>query len=699
LSHLAEPQYAEGTNSTTSELFAAISSGPGVLFRVRRDTDGPASVWFLGGDAVRADGDMVPRHLVIDPDALWSALAPGEPERARSELERAEQTGDDAQLDVSVVDLDGRSRRFHAVARLEHRSDDGSVTWRGIITDITREHRERELSRAQQSLLERIATGSPLPVVLDDVCRLVEQRIPESRSSILRLAPLTRRVTFGAAPSLPMAYMRALESMEVGPEAGSCGTAMYYGTPVISPDVPNDPKWSAYLTLAEEYDIGACWSIPFSGPDGRVAGSLSAYFDHPRHPRPNELDTLKTCAHLAGIASQRSATLEALDATEDQLRHAQKMEAVGQLAGGVAHDFNNILTVIQGSATLLSETLPENSEERGDAELIVQAARRAEALTRQLLVFGRRQNWEPTAVSINEVIRRIDGILRRLMGERVDVRLALDASIPAVWIDEAQLEQVLINVAVNARDAMPDGGRFELATSPYVVEDETADLGAPAGAHFVRIEAKDTGRGMDSATLSRIFEPFFSTKPRETSSGLGLSVAYGIVERAGGTIAATSTPGAGSHFRIDLPVAPDEPTTELGSRAAGGLAYASDAQHRSVLLVEDEPMVRMLAARTLRSRGYEVIEAEDGQAGLRALEARDGEVDIVVSDVVMPRMTGSELMEIIRERWSEVPVLLMTGYADDIALLRDPVAGRLPLLTKPFTPSQLAREVGRALDE
>jgi len=254
-----------------------------------------------------------------------------------------------------------------------------------------------------------------------------------------------------------------------------------------------------------------------------------------------------------------------------------------------------------------------------------------------------------------------------------------------------------MNLVVNARDAMPEGGRLDITSTLYRVEDETGDLGGPVGAEFVRLEVSDSGPGMDPETLRRIFEPFFSTKPRESGSGLGLSVAYGIIERAGGRISATSEPNAGACFRIDLPEATQDAPEAVRPRAAGGLPHASMAQNRCVLLVEDEPMVRTLAARTLRSRGYEVVEADNGRAGLDMLEARDGAFDLVVSDIVMPKMTGAQLMEAARMRWPSLPVLLMTGYADDSALLRGAVADGRPLLTKPFTPTQLALEVERTL--
>jgi signal transduction histidine kinase/CheY-like chemotaxis protein len=692
----SEDPNAVAQHRTQRDLLDALRSLPAVPFTFHLDPEARdrLRVWSLDRDGNEEpapgfrDVDLEALSLLVDPEEL-----PGI-QRALAEARSAASS-----FDIIVTTRgtgDGR-RWIRLQGQPGAARGDQPATWHGLARDVTSERRSAAFARTQRNLLERIATGTALPTVLDDVCRLVEQRIEGSRASVLLIDPLRRTLRFGAAPTIEVEYVKALEGLEIGPDVGSCGTAMYYGTPVVSPDIGTDPKWAAYRKLAETYRLGACWSVPFFGADGKVAGALSAYFEQPRHPTSGELEVVKTAAHVAGIASQRTAMLEALHLTEEQLRQAQKMEAVGQLSGGVAHDFNNILTVIRGSASMLVDSLPEGSEERSDAELIVEATARAETLTRQLLTFGRRQAWQPSAVSVNEIIRRNDGIIHRLLGERVDVRLALEADLPPVWVDEAQLEQVLMNLAVNARDAMAEGGRLDIVTGLYEVEDETADLGAPAGASFVRLEVRDSGVGMDQSTLARAFEPFFSTKPRESSSGLGLSVAYGIVERAGGKISVTSQPGGGTTVRIDLPASAEAPVVQ--PRAAGSLPHASLARDRAVLLVEDEPMVRSLAARTLRSRGYEVVEAEDGQAGLQALESRAGGVDIVVSDVVMPRMTGTELAQTIADRWPNVPVLLMTGYADDMSLLGQRGPEAPPLLSKPFTPSQLAREVQRALGD
>lgn len=686
---------SEQTADDAEGLLQRLQALPGLRFVFKPHPGRIGTFSFAGLD--RSDDADVGAVTELSFEALSESMVRSDRLSAREQLSGSVKARSPFEVTVRLHDAAGALRwlRFNGQPKTSRR--DGTLSWRGLVREVTREQREAAFGRAQRNLLERIATGVPLPTALDDVCRLVEQTIGGAFACVALLDPMQRTLRYCAGPSLNRRYVESLLGQQVGPDAGSCGTAMYYGTPVVSPDISTDLKWALYRELADAEGLKACWSVPFFGADGKVAGALSAYFAEVRHPTPAELEVLKTVAHVAGIAAQRTAMLEALHSTEEQLRLVQKMEAVGQLSGGVAHDFNNILTVIRGSASLLVDSLPADSEAKSDAELIVQATDRAEALTRQLLTFGRRQAWKPIAVSVNEVVERNQVIIQRLLGERVAMQVALQDDLPAVWLDPSQLEQVLMNVAVNARDAMPQGGELSISTQLYEVEDETADLGAPAGASFVRIEVRDRGTGMNSATLARVFEPFFSTKPRETNSGLGLSVAYGIVERAGGKISLTSKANQGTTVRIDLPASAEEPTVH--PRAAGSLPHASLARNRCVLLVEDEAMVRALAARTLRSRGYEVVEAEDGLDGLRALEARAGGFDAVVSDVVMPHMTGTELAEAIRDRWPELPVLLMTGYADDLALLGARSADAPPLLSKPFTPSQLAAELQRALGD
>jgi len=363
---------------------------------------------------------------------------------------------------------------------------------------------------------------------------------------------------------------------------------------------------------------------------------------------------------------------------EEQLRQSQKLEAVGQLAGGIAHDFNNLLTVISGYGEFLVESLPADSGEHEAAEQIYAAAERSASLTRQLLAFSRSQVLQLQNLDLNEVISDLGRMLWRLIGEDIQLTVELDPSIGLVRADRGQVEQVLVNLAVNARDAMSEGGRLLIATSE-------------ADGH-IRLTVSDSGCGMDEATRERIFEPFFTTKQVGRGSGLGLSTVYGIVSQTGGSIRAESEPGKGTTFVIDLPRAHEElapATSPLG--ADPGRAGATG----TLLLVEDEAKVRGLLAETLRKHGYRVLAVPDGEHALERVE-RDGEpVDILLSDVVMPGMDGVELAARLRRTRPGLAVVLMSGYSELEAAGRRPLPEGALLLQKPFRLADLAATLRR----
>jgi two-component system, cell cycle sensor histidine kinase and response regulator CckA len=379
---------------------------------------------------------------------------------------------------------------------------------------------------------------------------------------------------------------------------------------------------------------------------------------------------------------------------EDQLRQAQKMEAVGQLAGGIAHDFNNLLTAILGSTELLlADTAPDDPR-RVDVQEISRSAHRAASLVRQLLAFSRKQVLQPRLVNLNGIVHDMGAMLRRVLGERITLALDLDRSLGLVTADPGQLEQVIANLGVNARDAMPDGGTLTITTAnvsgPGVPA--AADEGLPAGGPFVALAVTDTGTGMDEQVLARLFEPFFTTKELGRGTGLGLATVYGIVRQSGGHIQVRSRPGEGSTFTVYLPRA------ESPRRAPVAMAPAGPAPDGSetVLVAEDEAAVRHLVCRVLRGRGYRVLEAGHAEAALE-LAAASEPIDLLVSDLVMPGLGGQALAERLAAARPGLRVLFITGYAVE-AVERQ---GRIPaghgLLEKPFTADQLARKVREAL--
>jgi CheY-like chemotaxis protein len=371
------------------------------------------------------------------------------------------------------------------------------------------------------------------------------------------------------------------------------------------------------------------------------------------------------------------------------------MEAVGQLAGGIAHDFNNLLTAILGSTELLLASTDPGDQRRDDVQEIGRAAHRASALVRQLLAFSRKQVMQPRLVNLNAIVREMGGMLRRLVGERIVLRLDLDPALGDVTADPGQLEQVIANLGVNARDAMPEGGTLTIATANVsrVGMPGVADEGIPGGPLVVLI-VKDTGTGMDEHVLAHLFEPFFTTKELGRGTGLGLATVYGIVRQSGGQIQVTSRPGEGSTFTLYLPRI--ESSGRAGA-AAPGLPAPVPGGTETVLVVEDEEAVRHLICRVLRTKGYRVLEAPHAEGALLLAGSTPRPIELLVTDMVMPGMGGTALAaELIAVRPS-LRVLFITGYAPEAVERRGELTDASGLLEKPFSADQLARKVREVL--
>jgi PAS domain S-box-containing protein len=378
---------------------------------------------------------------------------------------------------------------------------------------------------------------------------------------------------------------------------------------------------------------------------------------------------------------------------DEQLRQAQKMEAVGRLAGGIAHDFNNLLTVVIGRSQILASRLGSEDPRRRDIEMIEGAAQRGASLTRQLLTFSRRQMVEPRAVDVNGVVRGVESLLRRVIGEDIELATALAQDLALVRADSSQLEQILMNLAVNSRDAMPDGGLLTIETANVALDARYAEVHLDVRpGPYVMLAIRDTGHGMDGATKARIFEPFFTTKEPGKGTGLGLATVHGIVTQSEGHIEVSSAVGQGTTFRIYFP--------RLAGPAAGGpapLPALVAGGSETILLVEDDEQVRSLARQVLEQKGYRIVDARTpGEALARAGGAE--RIDLLVTDVIMPEMTGPVLARRLRESHPETRVLYVSGYAADA--IGRPRAGdpRLALLQKPFTVNTLAAKVREVLD-
>jgi len=387
---------------------------------------------------------------------------------------------------------------------------------------------------------------------------------------------------------------------------------------------------------------------------------------------------------------------EDLTQTQDQLVQAQKMEAIGQLAGGVAHDFNNLLTVISGRSLLTLSALPAGDPHRRNLELIQTTAERAAALTRQLLAFSRKQVLQPKVLELNTVVSGLMPMLRRLIGEHIEFVAVAAPDLGRVKADPSQLEQVILNLAVNGRDAMPDGGKLTIETANVELDDAYARGHAGvASARYVRLAVSDTGHGMDAATQARIFEPFFTTKEQGKGTGLGLATVHGIVQQSGGHIWVYSEPGQGSTFKIYLP--------RVGEAAeAGGPAPALAPPARgseTVLLVEDDEEVRALARETLEGNGYAVLPAASAAEALRLAGGGSRRLHLLVTDVVMPRLSGRGLAERLALDDPGLRVLYISGYTDDAIVRHGVLEEGTAFLQKPFTPETLLRKVREVLDE
>ena len=403
----------------------------------------------------------------------------------------------------------------------------------------------------------------------------------------------------------------------------------------------------------------------------------------------------KTGRVLAGAFVVRDLTER--KRVDEHLRQAQRMEAIGRVAGGVAHEVNNMMTVILGFCTFLAKGLEDTDERQGDVAQIARAAERSAEVSRQLLAYSRRQLLQPRVLELNAVLLEMESVLRRLLGE--DRAVVLTRHSPVNWVktDRTQLEQVILNLALNARDAMPQGGRFAIETSLVTLDADYARL-HPATAvrpgAYVLLTVSDTGRGMDAETQAQIFDPFFTTKPVGHGTGLGLSMAYGIVKQSNGYIWVYSEPGEGTTFKIYLPQVEETgvPTvwspTEAAPRGAG----------ERILVVEDEELVRDFACRFLRNEGYHTRESSDGVEALALLRAEPDAADLVLTDAVMPRMGGRELADQLARLRPGLPVLFMSGYTNDEIIRRGLLTPGAPFLQKPFSPETLATKVREVLD-
>jgi PAS domain S-box-containing protein len=527
----------------------------------------------------------------------------------------------------------------------------------------TLEEQTAQLEEQAATLEEKVAERDSTLALLEETSRFLDAAIDSSPYGI---AFLDRRLRF-------QRINRALAATNGAPAAAHVGRSLDEMLPALAPTIR--PLLERVLETGQPLE-----NVVLDGPSPAAPAQgrrwLVTYY-----PIPGPRGTTSGVGCILQDVTEQHRT-------EQQLRQAQKLEAVGRLAGGIAHDFNNVLTVIQSYAEVLSFELEERGEGREEVDAIRAAADRAAALARQLLAFARRDVIIPRDVNVREVILGMQLILRRLVPPSVELTLDLADAPLVVRIDAGQLEQVVMNLAINAVDAMPDGGRLRIQTG--------AGAPLPDGRPTALIEVVDSGTGMSAEVQERLFEPFFTTKPAGRGTGLGLATTYAIVREAGGRIDVSSTLGQGSRFAVALPLSAGEEPRARHATPARGIEVAGGSER--ILLAEDEPAIRAALARILRGAGYDVLEAAHGGEALRLADADRRDIHLLLSDVMMPGIGGKELVQRLAVLRPEVRVVLMSGYTDDAALRADLGAARYAFLQKPFTAREVLRAIRSALD-
>jgi signal transduction histidine kinase len=506
----------------------------------------------------------------------------------------------------------------------------------------------------------------------------------------------TGRSIFATSGAFPSVVALAKEMV-----AGREGTAAYTYDAIADRRTPAMTKYAVYMPIRLG---GTFWSVAVATPKDEVLAPLTAF----RNQLLIVTVLIFLCGAIASALALKATSIVREEARrkrdeaerrllQEALQQATKMESIGRLAGGIAHDFNNVLTSIVGNASLAMAELGEHHEAAPFLHELDRAAQSAASLTRQLLAFARKEAIAPVPVDLNALIADLRRMLARVIGEDVALRTELAGELGAVKLDPGQLEQVLLNLAVNARDAMPSGGTLEIATANEELDARAcARHGLAATGWYVVLAVRDTGCGMTDDVKRRIFEPFFTTKPSGQGTGLGLSTVYGAIAQAGGAIEVRSAPGEGAQFRILLPRC-DEPavdTAALRQRQAPLPRVGTE----TILLAEDDRVVRELEHRALARLGYHVLVASDGAEACAIADGHDGPIDLLLTDVVMPEMNGRELADRLLARRARLRVLFMSGYSENIVLREGTGDARESFIAKPHTPSEIAAKIREILD-
>jgi PAS domain S-box-containing protein len=618
---------------------------------------------------------------------------------------------DDTVYELEAIAKDGRRVSVEVNTRPVYQ-DGRAVGIQGIARDITERRRAEEALREADRravkeygrLLERLATLAQALGTARDLAHIFRALLDFARVSTPANGMFISLYDPAKELRTPVYAWSDGGEVDVSSLSPMPMTDSPHSRAVATGSVVITDDFQAAVTGQPRVDVGdlsgerlprSSVCVPMSVM-GKVTGAVevqaleAAAFDE------GHATALQMAANLAANAVENVRLLEKEREKEEQLRQAQKMEAVGRLAGGIAHDFNNLLTAINGYSDLTLRRLPEGDPLRRNVEEVRRAGERAAGLTRQLLAFSRKQVLQPVVLDLNAVIAEMGRMLQRLIGEDVELRTTLDPQLGSVVADPGQIEQVIMNLAVNARDAMPSGGKLTVETGNVYLDEEYAarHVAVRPGAYAV-LSVSDTGSGMDGATQARIFEPFFTTKELGKGTGLGLSTVYGIVKQSGGNIWVYSEVGVGTTFKIYLPRAASGSEEYRRGAEAEGTAGGRE----TILLVEDDEMVRSMTRIILSEHGYRVLEAANGAAALSLCERNEEPIRLLLTDVVMPGMSGRELADRLARTRPEVRVLFMSGYTDDAIVHHGVLDAGVAFLQKPFTPDALARKVRGVLDE
>jgi PAS domain S-box-containing protein len=632
--------------------------------------------------------------FVTNPLAWQEAIHPGDRERVARESLEGQRRGVVTDITFRIVRPDGSLRWVRGRSFPVRDAAGVVVRYVGTVMDVTDLKQAQEELNLLHSLTLAVSTAetpiAALTAVLDGICKATswvvgQAWVPSRDGTVLECSSVV------GDPEEFGGFRKATMGLRTARGEGLVGRAWATKEIVKLADISVEDSARAGLALAA--GLHSVIVVPVVAGE-EVAAVLMFLTRERVEPDPRVTKLVAALGSQLGAAIQRRLAEEALDKTEEQLRRAQKMEAIGRLAGGIAHDFNNLLTAVLGFSELALGKLDSRDPLRRDLEQIRKAGERAAGLTRQLLIFSRHETIVPQVLDPNTVLVELERMLRRVIGEDVTLQMSLGRDLGRVKVDKGYLEQVAMNLCVNARDAMPRGGRIVIETAGVELEEGAPGFRGPVkGGRYIMIAVTDTGGGMSQDVLSHLFEPFFTTKEAGKGTGLGLSTVYGIVQGAGGNLAVYSEVGHGSTFKVYLPRVEEAVTLGTG-RAPTKTTHGTE----TILLVEDEAMVRSLAAGVLAMQGYDVIATENGAEALLELEKRKGKIHLLMSDVIMPGMSGPELVERAHALCPGLKVLFTSGYTSGALLPSASIAAGQAFLQKPFTPGALARKVREVLD-